>query len=821
VRWWAAAAVAVVACHADSLVPAPPSKPPPPIASDAAPAPVVLTQTPPFRLPHTFEPTRYRARLTLGETRLHGHIEIEGELSDQVSLIWLHGVDLVVTRAQAIRDGRPIDLEFSGPRDDQVLGLLAAQPLATGTLTLVIEYDGPIHDLQPQVWNSFHMKEDAWATGVFRRVEDGRTYFYTQGEAIYARQIFPCIDEPDRKVPWQLTLDVAKDAVAASNAAIVRETPLDRYRKRVEFAETRPLPSYLLAFAVGPFDVVDGGRAKSGVPIRILVQRGHQNKVAWAVPESRRILDFLEDWFEIPYPYGKLDFVSVPHTGWGAMENPGLVTFDQSFLERVDARSIIAHELSHQWFGDLVTMSWWDDIWLNESFAQWMAHKIERHLAGGVDDRISLREEALPWFEFEQRVRRAVTTTAALETEQFAPEDSLARGATVIMILESYLGPSAFRDAIRDYIRRHADHNASTDDLARVLERFAKGPISLQDLLDHKLPTISVALHCAPTGSTLEVTGPSRPMNVCVVYDRDRNRAETCGAVDYHAQIALPARSCPRWVMPNAGGIGLYRVAWTDDVMKPLLHTGWASLSHDERRDTFAEQVGREQRLQLFRQLATDTDAVAAEARYVAEIVRYVPDDLRARFDAWILANFGQQKHELHLKLRPPESELYDYASLQVAALAGDPQLAKDAVALAANLDQLPDDSPSLSLVIAIAAPRDHVLRDRLLDEISLDGSKRMTPRMWQITSGLAMIPTLVDALKADPSRLARIHPALIRPLFGNSCSSQALADLRELSPKNPRGELVPVKQVEQCVADKAKLDPIFRAWLAPKPSKR
>src|SRR5262249_35816009 len=159
------------------------------------------------------------------------------------------------------------------------------------------------------------------------------TYVFTQAEPIYARRIFPCIDEPDRKVPWQLTLDVSKDLLAASNTPVVRETAIDKDRKRVEFAETKPLPSYLIAFAVGPFDVVDAPAAKSGTPIRILALHNRGAEVAASAKLAPRILDLLEAWFEIPYPYGKLDLVAVPHLGSGAMEHPGLVTFGQNYLE--------------------------------------------------------------------------------------------------------------------------------------------------------------------------------------------------------------------------------------------------------------------------------------------------------------------------------------------------------------------------------------------------------------------------------------------------------------------------------------------------------
>src|SRR5262249_26710880 len=160
-----------------------------------------------------------------------------------------------------------------------------------------------------------------------------KQYVFSQLEAVYARRVFPCIDEPDRKVPWHVTLDVPKDLVAVSNTPVERETPLDDAHKRVAFATTRPLPSYLVAFGVGPFEILDAGKTKSGVPVRAIVLAGRAADAAWTVKTTARLLDLEEEWFAIPYPYEKLDVMSIPLTvGFGAMENAGLVTFTESLM---------------------------------------------------------------------------------------------------------------------------------------------------------------------------------------------------------------------------------------------------------------------------------------------------------------------------------------------------------------------------------------------------------------------------------------------------------------------------------------------------------
>ena len=302
-------------------------------------------------------------------------MEIEISLKGEADTVWLNAKELEVKTAAArsAEGGEEIPAAAAAAGSDFVR-LTFQRNLSPGRWIVSLEYRGHV-DLKD-------------TEGLFRQREGDDWYVFSQFEAISARRAFPCFDEPAFKVPWQLVLHVPKNLVAVSNTPVLSETDEAGGTKKVVFARTKPLPSYLIALGVGPFDVVPAGTAgRNKVPIRMIVPKGRGAETRWAAESTGPILDLLERYFDTPYPYEKLDHLVIPQTvGFGAMENPGLVTYVSTYLlakpadETIRFRrhyaSVCAHETAHQWFGDYVTMAWWDDVWLNEAFATWMGDKI-------------------------------------------------------------------------------------------------------------------------------------------------------------------------------------------------------------------------------------------------------------------------------------------------------------------------------------------------------------------------------------------------------------------------------------------------------------
>ncbi|MEX2207678.1 MAG: M1 family aminopeptidase [Myxococcota bacterium] len=426
-----------------------------------------------MRLPEHPRPERYDLSLWVDPAKpgYRGQVEIELAIATGTRSIELHAVDLEIGESSASDAQGELKVAKVRPSPERE------------TVTFVL--DRPLEGTRARLRIAFAGKLRADLRGLYLARSGKRRYAATQLEAADARRFFPCFDEPDKKARFRLRLTTPARYQAVSNGAIVR-TERKGAKKTVHFAETPKLSTYLVALVVGELEASKAVRV-GPTPIRVWCVPGKKKLAGFALEVAAEALERLEVYFGLPYPYGKLDLLAVPDFEFGAMENAGAVTFRETLLlvdpktvtlaEKKRVAEVITHELAHMWYGDLVTMAWWDDLWLNEAFATWMAFKI-------VD---AWKPEWKMWLDFESHRAPAFALDALESTHPiYGPVASASeatenfdvityeKGASVVRMLESWLGPAVFRSGVRRYIRRHREGNARAADLWRALEHAAK-----------------------------------------------------------------------------------------------------------------------------------------------------------------------------------------------------------------------------------------------------------------------------------------------------------------------------------------------------------
>jgi alanyl aminopeptidase len=524
------------------------------------------------RLPTDVQPRFEAIQLQLDPAKpdYTGSVRVDLTVQHPTRVIQFHAQAMELRRVELAGAGGTMSLA-TAPDDHGIVTAKATATIAPGDYTLTIDFT-----------NDF----DRTAASLFRLETGGRWYAFTQFEAIDARKAFPCWDEPAFKFPYQVTLSIPEGQEAVSNTPVEKDTAAGGVRTLV-FRKTKPLPSYLLAMAVGPLEFVPIPGLR--VPGRVVVPHGSKALASTAAAMTPPLFDALERWFGIPYPYEKLDLIAVPEFSPGAMENPGAITYGDRFLlfdekaigvaERRTLAVYTAHEMAHMWFGDYVTMKWWDDLWLNESFAEWMGDKIADQVYPAF--RIPLRElnDLNRAFGVDAQlathaVRRPVKTMDNL----YEAADDLAylKGQAVLHMTERWIGPEVFRKGVVAYLHEHAYGSAEGKDLWTALGR-ASGkdvPGVLASFLDQ--PGVPVVTAELGKGGEVElsqkrflnygVTAPDatlwkipvtllwmsngKPRSLPVVLDRER------------MTVRLPGKA-PAWVHPNADEGGYYR--WNVD----------------------------------------------------------------------------------------------------------------------------------------------------------------------------------------------------------------------------------------------------------------
>jgi aminopeptidase N len=563
------------------------------------------------RLPEVAVPENYKLSFTpdLDKATFEGDETISIRVLTPTAEITLNAADITFNDVTISSGGSTQKADVVLDKDKESVVLKVGKQLPVGAATVHITYTGILNSEM----RGFYLGKD----------DQGRKYAATQFESTDARRAFPSFDEPAYKATFDITAVAGKGEVAISNSKVSSDTPGPGERHTVRFATTPKMSSYLAALVVGNFEYIEG--EADGIPIRVYSTPGKKDSGKFALETAEHVLSYYDKYFSIKYPYGKLDLIGIPDFSAGAMENTGCITFREVLLlvdekGSVDSKktiaSVIAHEMAHQWFGDLVTMKWWDDIWLNEGFATWMSSKpIEAWKPEwnfDLDDVSgtggTLNTDALA---NTRPIHQAAETPAQIQ-ELF---DGIAYGkaASVLRMLEAYLGEETFRAGVNAYLQKHQYANATAHDFWEAQTKTSKKPV------DEIMPTfvkqagapiIDVKSQCSGNSTTVSLAQrryyfdrekfqePHDELWMVPMCMKSSTGAQKCELLTKKEEtFTLPG--CSTWVLANAGATGYYRVGYQPEAVRALANDAESKLTPAERitlqSDIWASiRVGRE-----------------------------------------------------------------------------------------------------------------------------------------------------------------------------------------------------------------------------------
>ncbi len=571
------------------------------------------TDKPPLeRLPGWAVPEAYTLdfRIDPAKSNFSGTTAIQVELKKASDHVWLHGKDLKVSSVTVTdADGNEHEATWvdAAPKAG-VVRVDFGQTLDPQEITLTFEFKAP-----------FNQRLE----GLYKVVSGGDPYVMTQMEPISARFAFPSFDEPGFKTPYDITMTIPDADKGFANTRLVKKTEDGDGWKTLTFATTKPLPTYLVAYAVGPWSVNEGPSIKPDkyrsepIPLRGIAARGKAKYMDYILGQTPAIIRTLENYYGFGYPFGKLDLVAVPDFSAGAMENAGFVTFrDYLLLLKPDsakryyrsAFNVTAHELAHQWTGDTVTLDWWNDLWLNESFATWMQQKITQKLHPEYRADLSRVEGAEGAMHMDslvssRMIRQPITGNGDIQTA--FDGITYQKGAAVLGMFENYVGKDTFRKGMRAYIQKYKFGNAKAENLVDSIaeaagkgERFKKAFKSF--LNQTGVPEVTTRLDCSGEHPVLHLTqsrylplgskgDPDRIWGIPVTV-RDPAGVTSTLLDTKTGSMTLAGSECPAWYMPNASGNGYYRFSMADDDMAKL--NANIDQLNDAEKLAYADAVG-------------------------------------------------------------------------------------------------------------------------------------------------------------------------------------------------------------------------------------
>ena len=520
------------------------------------------------KLPDTATPTAYRLDFTIlpESERFSGHDEIDIKLNRRAKSLYLHGRDLEMTKAVAIVGGKTIPVKWTQVDQTGTARIDFPQTIPAGKVTLAFDYSAPFGD---SASGMFHVKVgDQW-------------YSWTQFESIDARAAFPGFDQPGYKTPFTVSVTTRPGFVVIGNSPEASLTKAANGMEKHQLEPTKPLPTYLVAIDTGPFVHKTGlipadAERSTPLPYGAVATQAQKDKMGFVMAETPKIVMLLEKYFGEPFPFPKLDQIGTPILS-GAMENAGADTYGDGIIflspgattgDKQTFGMVVAHELSHQWFGDLVTPAWWDDIWLNESFANWMGYRIGNEWRPDLKIGVGALDEAFGAMDTDALIAgRPIHQPITENSEIDSAFDSITygKGGQVVAMIAAYLGDEKFKQGVRLHLSRHRYGNATSEQFFEAIADAAHDPkvlaafksfvdqqgVPIVDFRRDGSKLIATQSRYAYLGSTPAPETWTIPLCVRV------GAASKCSLMDQKtASLDAPGIGT---IMPNVGGTGYYR----------------------------------------------------------------------------------------------------------------------------------------------------------------------------------------------------------------------------------------------------------------------
>ncbi len=765
------------------------------------------------RLPELAVPENYKLNFVpdFGKDNFAGEETIQIRVLKPTSQIVLNSAEIEFQEATVSSGGARQTPRVTVDKEKEMATLAFDKEIQPGPASVHIKYTGILND----ELRGLYLGKD----------KEGRKYAATQFEATDARRSFPSFDEPAYKATFDITVVADKAHAVISNAKMLSDTPGPGESKHtVKFATTAKMSSYLVALAMGEFEYVEG--QADGIPIRVWGTPGTKQDATFALEVAEQCIKYYNHYFGIKYPFEKLDMIGLPDFAAGAMENTGLITYREVILLLDDKKAsvglhrevatVIAHEIAHQWFGDLVTMQWWDDIWLNEGFATWMENKavaawkpdwhLELDDAQGTTGSLSV-----DGLKNTRPIHQAAETPAQIQ-ELF---DGIAYGkaAAVLRTLEAYLGPEAFRAGVDQYLKQHSYGNATADDFWKTLAQVSKKPV------DQIMPTfvkqpgapmVTVQTQCAGGSSTVTLAQKRYfydrtlfqagndelwQVPVCLKQGGETGKSQSKCVLLTKKQDNFALPGCGSWLMANAGAQGYYRTGYSSDAIRAigqdiekkltpaerivLLNDSWSSIRVGEQ--PIGDYLALAESLQSDRTRAV-VEEVTEQLEYISD--HFVTDSDREGYEQWVRRLLTPMAQELGWTPKPGESDETKTLRCRVMHTLGYAGRDLEVLAEARKLTEQALDNPAaLDHTIAFttfslaAQNGDAVLYDKVMDHLQKKGASLEEYYLYFQTS----------ARFSDPKLLQRTLEYALTP----AVRSQDTLGLISVVMENPAGTKV------------------------------